>query len=403
MSQDILEYIDMLENSNPDLRKKAIVALGKAGDKRALPALAQVYKSDPDSALRELARKAGRHIQKMNSAPAPEPFTTSPGTDATSGLAFVSSGGSSAFTGGSEVPDWMQQMGEEAGKKPKKVTDKDRKKAKSLLDRAIDAQVAGDSEKVVDLIAAAIDTDPEMEKNGTLLGLLAQATGMDAVAAVRELKRLNAEDQAGSKKRKKVTGMDWSETTDFLVEMLIWFIVVGLIMSGGLYFAFQSIDWEAEKADATAQNAPPEQIEFYDDIEQEIDSLGPLLALIAGFGYGGFITVTAVVMSFITWMVGSMFLGGDGLIYNFLTAMMRVLIIFLVITTVGTILSAFFAPGSQEAALINFAPFALGIGIASWTIGKVHNFGIFMGCMNMIATVIFCFGSSCACSFLASL
>jgi len=58
-------YIQQLKDRNAAVRRDAIIALGKLADPRALSYLGQIYKNDPDPALRELAAKAGRHIQKL--------------------------------------------------------------------------------------------------------------------------------------------------------------------------------------------------------------------------------------------------------------------------------------------------------------------------------------------------
>src|SRR3954466_14332009 len=59
------ELIRQLQNPDPDIRKRAIMALGKAKDPTALKALAQVVRGDPDPTLRELALKAGQYIRQQ--------------------------------------------------------------------------------------------------------------------------------------------------------------------------------------------------------------------------------------------------------------------------------------------------------------------------------------------------
>jgi len=73
------DYVQQLRSQDPAQRREAIIGLGKLGDPRALSYLGQVYKTDPDPALRDLAAKAGRHIQKLNqSAPPPPPPSVKP-------------------------------------------------------------------------------------------------------------------------------------------------------------------------------------------------------------------------------------------------------------------------------------------------------------------------------------
>jgi len=57
---------EQLKSSEATQRRQAIVGLGKLADQRALPLLANIFRSDPDPALRELAKKAGQHIKKQS-------------------------------------------------------------------------------------------------------------------------------------------------------------------------------------------------------------------------------------------------------------------------------------------------------------------------------------------------
>src|SRR5215813_13267759 len=57
-------YIQQLSSQDVETRRQAIIALGNSVDQRAMAALANVYKNDPDPALRELALKARRHIKR---------------------------------------------------------------------------------------------------------------------------------------------------------------------------------------------------------------------------------------------------------------------------------------------------------------------------------------------------
>src|SRR5258708_334770 len=58
------QYLQQLVSQDAAQRRQAIIALGNSGDAQALAALANVYKTDPDPALRELALKAGRYIKR---------------------------------------------------------------------------------------------------------------------------------------------------------------------------------------------------------------------------------------------------------------------------------------------------------------------------------------------------
>ena len=68
----------LLQSSDPAQRREAIITLGKTRDSRAMPLLAKIYHSDPDPALRELARQAGQYIQTHTAEQAPSPSEAPP-------------------------------------------------------------------------------------------------------------------------------------------------------------------------------------------------------------------------------------------------------------------------------------------------------------------------------------
>ncbi len=67
MSEHILT---LLNSQNPTQRKRGISAAAKSADRRYLKPLGRIYKTDPDPALRELAKKAGIYINKQQPEPA---------------------------------------------------------------------------------------------------------------------------------------------------------------------------------------------------------------------------------------------------------------------------------------------------------------------------------------------
>ncbi len=76
-----------LNDYDPNVRKQAVMALGRSKDPAALPYLAAVVRTDPDPELRDLARKAGQYIQQATKGSSPgsagvappiQPISTSP-------------------------------------------------------------------------------------------------------------------------------------------------------------------------------------------------------------------------------------------------------------------------------------------------------------------------------------
>ncbi len=59
------QLIQQLQDSDPAVRRRAIIALGRSKDGAALPPLAAIVRADPDPELRDLARKAGQYIRRQ--------------------------------------------------------------------------------------------------------------------------------------------------------------------------------------------------------------------------------------------------------------------------------------------------------------------------------------------------
>jgi hypothetical protein len=95
-------YLAQLKSADAAVRRQAIIAIGRGGTGASLPALAEVFRTDPDPDLRELARKAGLAIRKRETGGAPPPPSSPqidmPDTDLL--LAGTGAGGQSvsAFT-----------------------------------------------------------------------------------------------------------------------------------------------------------------------------------------------------------------------------------------------------------------------------------------------------------------
>lgn len=78
MSDQIL--LDQLHSTDPAQRQRALITLGKNGDRTALPLLADVLHNDPVPELRQLAGRAGRAIMQRHPTadPAPAPADSGP-------------------------------------------------------------------------------------------------------------------------------------------------------------------------------------------------------------------------------------------------------------------------------------------------------------------------------------
>ena len=62
------EWINGLKNSDPDVRKRTIIAMAESHDEDALRILKAIYEKDKNPQMRELAKKAGMHLWKTINA-----------------------------------------------------------------------------------------------------------------------------------------------------------------------------------------------------------------------------------------------------------------------------------------------------------------------------------------------
>jgi hypothetical protein len=258
---------------------------------------------------------------------------------------------------------------------------------------------------VIDYVAEAIEVNPDLARDGTLIGLLAQATGRDGIEAMNQLKRQTADDAKKGRKRKKSGMMDWSETIDFGVEMGIWIFVIFFIWAGILFsfiVTLSQADWEELKAEARAEGATEQELEVYDESEEFVDEYGDVAALIGGATISLSITSISVFMSLVTWFVGVSFMGGEGLLYPFLRMMMRTTTVVLLLVTLGLATWLFILPESDAGLYVAGGVLLLGTVITGWAIGRVQEFGTAMGCLNMLGTVIMCNVMWCGCNILSS-
>jgi tetratricopeptide (TPR) repeat protein len=65
------QYIHYLKSSDSDIRREAIIALGRTQNRNALLYLERVAAIDPDPELRELAAKAATHVKQNSITPLP--------------------------------------------------------------------------------------------------------------------------------------------------------------------------------------------------------------------------------------------------------------------------------------------------------------------------------------------
>lgn len=426
------QHIQMLGHKDPAQRRKAIIALGKSGDKRALQPLAKVYKTDPEPELRDLALKAGRNIQKTATSSLPEP----PPPDYSQ---FSFNEPSTSYSRQEELPDWMSMAAPASSTlvtPAKKISTADKQKAKSSLDRAIDASMKTDWNAVAHHLKEALERDPDIEKNTTFMGLAAQVTHADPSRAANALRQMEIPKKTSKPpKSRRSTYGDEPGGPEFLVEWPIWLILLGLIFSGSAFFVLRSAtdlfdeDFQAtsdqgetiyvdENGNLVSVTETGEVVESeisVEDIEEFVSDYGPITSLAFGFAFSLVAMIFSTFSNYITWFTGN-FMGGSGALFNFLVATMRVDVVGNLLTGVMYAVIIALAASSADDPTADptqisslqcvFGLIGLGLfGVKSWIVGVKHEFGFGMGIANVIvggiATAIL--GACCYCGLLSAL
>lgn len=143
--------LDHLTSTVPAQRRAAIMALAKARDPSALPALEQVAQSDPAPELRVLADKAIRYI-RQHAAPDPAAESDLPDPPAEAIL-----------------PD----------ARTADISDRDRDLGRYYLDAATNYFVARDMPRTLEHLATALSHDPDIAQDRMVQNMVEQVMDLD--------------------------------------------------------------------------------------------------------------------------------------------------------------------------------------------------------------------------------
>lgn len=188
------QLIRQLDDADPARRKQAVIALGKSRDASALKPLANVYRSDPEPEIRELARKAGVYIKQHAEVIPDVPATTPPMPKP------------AAPVGESYTQRKMREMEEakraaELAQEPRfetqeadtrrpicgreyQVPKEARERAAKAVDAALSYNLAGDDAKAMKNLTEAISLNPNLINDAYFNSITAGVTGLDGDAAM---------------------------------------------------------------------------------------------------------------------------------------------------------------------------------------------------------------------------
>lgn len=363
--------LDQLRSPDPEVRRKAIIALGREKDPAALAPLAEVYQNDPDPALRELAYKAGRYIRASIAEPGDIP-----------------------------EPEPRRATSETAAPRPEpKVSAAAAERARGYFDRAVDFQVRGQDVKAVEMLGKALETNPELARDTMLLNMAMELTGQGSSAALATLEnpdsrrdlmmRLSGIDpmtQSRHINRLNAEQITWGSA---LIDLGIYGLINGAVVFVVALVAARALFGPLSTAiSAAPSGSTPEAMALLSSL-----SSGQITLPLAAF-YGLITGVTAIIGLLIAdgaiHVIATSVLGGEGTLTGlirkttlFYAAVFGISTIINVVVTTVTLNSA----NSSSLSALNWIPSIVSLLMAFWAAkltGEAYNFGTAKGCVSII-------------------
>lgn len=378
-------YKARLQSSDPAVRRQAIIALGKSGDSRALPLLAQAYKTDPDPSLRELARKAGRHIQQQTASPAAPPaqevdaryrdymeagYDNEPGDSAQYILPVYDDDDGPPSSSGYEIVS-RQDPGAT-------ISDEARRNAADLARRGLEDFERGKHKESLNNLIAALELNPGLKTDPSVQKAAAGLTGQrdEEAAAIladplRRSMYIGQVEEKEVERAKQTGGVTWG---DVGMDLGILSIVVILSMVLSLV-GFNTFMAEA----FLASDVPPETIASMSALGLPFILFG---AVVAGIG-----TAIGTLIAYSGIHVVSGFFGGGASLTQTLHALVPIQTALYIASLVLVLVTLF----TSLYEIIGLLGFVVSVGGFVWQVNalsRVQGFGWMTGCATIIVAGI---------------
>ncbi|GAB4574902.1 MAG: hypothetical protein Kow0077_23780 [Anaerolineae bacterium] len=369
-----------LQDSDPNVRRKAIIALGKSGDKRALPLLAKAYRTDPDPALRNLALKAGRHLrQQLEQAQNPTAGIDPRYRDYARAGFDDGEPDRLSYIRPVYDDDELPPVGEYAivDRKPTEdvaVSDADRRRAADLARSALEAQERGDNEEALHDLIAAIELNPALKDNATAQKIASRLTGQRGDEAIqiladpmRRKMYIGQVEEKQITRAKKTGGVGWGDVGFDLAILFIVFLLGTFVSLWGMRAMFDGLVASGEM--------PPDM--------QEVLALLSVPSILVMGVIGGIYTIITALITYSIIHVVSGFFGGTATLTQTLHALIPIQTVLYV---AGGVLMGV-AVVTQSIELVGLLAFVLSFGGLAWQVralAKVQDFGWLSGCAALI-------------------
>lgn len=383
------QYLAQLSSPDVAQRREAIIALGKSGDTRALTPLANIYKSDPDPALRELALKAGRYLKGAT--------TSVPAVAATSSAVAVTNSAATAIVPAPEIA--------KPEPKPRELTYADRQKAKNRLDTAIGLVAQANNERALVELVDAIRINPELAKDTVALNLASTVTGILSTSEAMESIVRQAQEPVKKKPISRDTGTQNTGTVEgqdntiiiFLIAMLVIFILSAastVLVRAGLVNSLTIL--------SQAVRYTPKQLSQIQLATNQLRAMAPGALFV-----GTVVEVIVLAINFgILYGIGSL-MGGTGSIVPFFSRLLRVQIVMTIVVMIEAailfygVIQPRAAPSQMVGAIqsilvvIGFT-YVAGLVWEGYATAVGHEISVGRGCLaRFISVFLFAFLAAC--------
>lgn len=408
------KLIRQLNSPNVEQRKQAIAALAKTKDRDALSYLSNVFRSDSDPEVRDLARKAGIYINKNSPQSGGSGAVGGSGNGSQKAKATYAydddddeedDGYASAYDEVDDVDDDV----DEADYDDVKVTQLDEERANGLVQQALDIHMRGNNDKAIKYLSQAFAKNPNLKRDSYTVGLAATITGLPGPQAVGYLMESSGGGKAKRGEKAKTGGGVPGEITwgDAFVDLAIyWLVNLGIAAIGGILVLFalndlmQTLSSSSSSYSATAFFDPQAIIGF-------IQGLAVPVLLMYSAILATFLLVILLIQYVAIHFVSLGMLGGDGTMPELIRKLSMVMTfgtpIYLVVSFFLSVMLPIYSPQSADTALIaNFIlPFVLTF-IMAQRIGVAYRFGTSRGCASVIISSIALGVCACGLSFVLS-
>jgi len=253
------DLISQLNDDDPARRREAIVALGKSKNPAALRPLAEIYRSDPEPDLRELARKAGVYIRQQadaqpesprqdsrrgGSAPPQSNTPRSPQPEEESytqrRMRALEESRRKALEAAAPVDEEPLMGSEAASRRPIRgrkynVPKENQERARKYVDAALTFNSNGDDAKAMKNLTEALSLDPNLINDAYFNSIATSVTGMDGDMAIDLIidrgQRKQFEQKASNKLKqeridKHVSVTQTTSWTDATWEIVVFVLIV---------------------------------------------------------------------------------------------------------------------------------------------------------------------------------